>query len=194
MLSSKHMWWWKMFLEETQKTFSKAETSYSNYLHNSEWNLIAWEKRNRCVWCWTRAAPKERNPGGNYLPSVIQNTFVGSLWCARCQPKYVGAKNGHNSPCARWSPSTHTTPWPALSSFLCSAFPILPATRTRSVLSPLTSRDRILLTCRSSRSTSHLLVSRLGLITAQISQPLGHRAQWLWIAPFKLRCAKHYLQ
>lgn len=57
-------------LEETQKTFSKAETSYSNYLHNSEWNLIAWEKRNGVSGAGREAAPKKES-WGNYLPSVI---------------------------------------------------------------------------------------------------------------------------
>ena len=117
-----------MSLEETQKTFSKAETSYSNYLHNSEWNLMGWEKRNRCVCCWTRAAPKERNPGENCLPSVIQNTFVGSLWCARYQPKYVGAKNGHNRTCAI-GPQGLTPPPGQHSAPSCAqhaTFPVLP--------------------------------------------------------------------
>lgn len=40
-----------------------------------------------------------------------------------------------------------------------------------------TSRDTLLLLCRSSVSTSHLLLSRLGLVTALFSLPLGHRAQ-----------------
>lgn len=184
-----------MSLEETQKTFSKAETSYSHYLHNSEWKLMGWEKRNRGVCCWTRVAPKERNPGENCLPSVIHNTFVGSLWCGGAnqsaqEPRMDTTALVPLIPKCSPLPGQHSAPSRAQH----STFPVLLATCTLSVLNPLTSWDRILLACRSSMSTSHLLVSRLVLVTALFSQPLGHRAQWSWITSFKLRCARHYLQ
>ena len=180
-----------MSLEEGQKTFSKAETVMAiiyTIQNGTQWA----EKRGIGVSGAWREQPPERRSLGK-LSAFCNSEYI--CWepvvCEAPTKAHRSQERTQRHSCHR-SPSSHSL------SLACGQLPPVPRIpRSPSSLqhvpflfSTPTSRDTLLLLCRSSMSTSHLLLSRLGLVTALFSLPLGHRAQGSWTTSFQLRCAK----